>query len=1050
MKKFVCAFLMALFLINSISLFGFSALAANSDDAITVVYMKDGKETVLGNYSKLSLAAEAVGSLYEGLLNGSIPDSAEDADTNNSNELYVAAGSPVIKINCDIVGDSVCPDWVIDGYDQNNVPTIVIDGAKSETENYTVTCDDITLFDRLAFYNLTVRNTDMIFNRTNTSKAKLDNNIRWNGNIDTNVTSNPRIPGESFTVFENCLIDQNSSIAKASGEGGLFKMNGFKKPVSGVDQVKDDIYNLTLKDCSVFSDSAVGLQVHWGADANICLENTSWTMDGVAGNGNNNDCILKCYEAGNVYMKLDGRSKLIGARSEGCQTIALFRSLPSMAGSVKYELDEDAELYMNNTATNSLKEQHFIATGAKTVIVDRGALFRLSESSVKSCAATLPKNEAYTTFIGVDAVYAAGNIVAKAGNYISPNCIADAIGMLDGASVRSEPDEYGLRFTAFISKQFIETLPDDTEFGMVIFPASSSSADPANDPKATVIKASKFLDGDDSDSLIFYGAKFFEDISDVKSVCNAAYTAKAYYTVKTSYGDVLKVYSDEKNTSTRSMYSSVSNLCKKDPSFKDHPAVKNIISEAEALGAHEIITGIYPEATILKSSHGCNEIILSNADYSYVYEILSAHGFEAVNISPIEGAKMDTSVLRKKSDLVTIYWYKETKDMRIMWENVSNTDLDLLVPNDKTGTGSIQNVSVGIERVTERDNPLNGICNITKLSDGTAIILDGGMNNVPCAKNIYDSLGKLGIAKNEKGQYIIREWIFSHYHGDHTGTIQEFSSLYGNTVEVMYIMHAFAGESKAAGNGGSLASNIASFYPNAQYINPHGGIKYYFGNVTISMLYTPDMLYSYSGPLSYDNDTSIIYKLEGGEASALFYGDSGEEASKIMWNSYDSSAFKSDILQITHHGLYTEANNRHGWTYLKKVYDATEATYAILPMHSKYGPDARNGRFTVMIQWCNAGYQISYVMNEKDNHGKNSISQDYYNQFVESVKNGTNTYDTLYGYDGINKIVSENGLITYTAGNNYTPMVTIFELGDGKVTPTLNEELYIWLGVNNS
>ena len=103
-----------------------------------------------------------------------------------------------------------------------------------------------------------------------------------------------------------------------------------------------------------------------------------------------------------------------------------------------------------------------------------------------------------------------------------------------------------------------------------------------------------------------------------------------------------------------------------------------------------------------------------------------------------------------------------------------------------------------------------------------------------------------------------------------------------------------------------------------------------------------------------------------------------------------------------------------------------------------------------MIQWCDAKYQISFVMNESDKHGKSSISQDYYTKFVESVRDGTNTYDTLYGYDGINKIVNEQGMITYTGGNNYTPMITVFELGNGKATLTLNEELYSWLGVNNA
>ena len=110
-------------------------------------------------------------------------------------------------------------------------------------------------------------------------------------------------------------------------------------------------------------------------------------------------------------------------------------------------------------------------------------------------------------------------------------------------------------------------------------------------------------------------------------------------------------------------------------------------------------------------------------------------------------------------------------------------------------------------------------------------------------------------------------------------------------------------------------------------------------------------------------------------------------------------------------------------------------------MHSQYEGNARNGRHTVLVEWTNAKYHISFVTNEADNHGLSSISQAYYDEFVASVANKTNEKKTLYGYDGVNKIVNEDGLITFLGSNESAPMVTFFTLANDTVDLGLNVEL---------
>ena len=294
------------------------------------------------------------------------------------------------------------------------------------------------------------------------------------------------------------------------------------------------------------------------------------------------------------------------------------------------------------------------------------------------------------------------------------------------------------------------------------------------------------------------------------------------------------------------------------------------------------------------------------------------------------------------------------------------------------------------------------------------------------------------------GQYNIEAWIITHGHGDHVGAIKKFSSEYATKVNVSHIISAFPANDTVV-SGGAKEQLSTSIFPSAKRVNPHAGIKYYFGNATISMFYTPDMIYAPNYTVENYNDSSLAFRVEGGDADVFFFGDAVEVAATKMINSYEASAFKSDVVQITHHGLYTVPNG-HTWNNLKKVYEAIDADYAFLPMQSRFTSDGRNGRYTVMVQWGGAGFQISHVMNENDNHGISGITQQYYDTFVESVANGTNTHATLFGYDGVNKVVNENGLVTYLGANEIAPMVTVFEFSNGKVTLKTNEPLYAWLG----
>lgn len=473
-----------------------------------------------------------------------------------------------------------------------------------------------------------------------------------------------------------------------------------------------------------------------------------------------------------------------------------------------------------------------------------------------------------------------------------------------------------------------------------------------------------------------------------------------------------------------------------------------------------IVSEVCPSAVFRNSGTSCREAILTLKNKEELTAALTAEDFTPYAFDGIAGAKFETLIYTRGDHVVTLYWQEEESgsgEMRVLMERSYHNDLEVTKPNAQTGKGSVTVVQVGTERVDEKDNPLVGMCYIVKLSDGRALLIDGGFPNDACTENLWKTLNKMEIAADENGKLQIAAWIFTHGHGDHIGTFRTFSAKYAARVAVEHFVYNLPGDNEVAPeecDEQSFERLIYSLYPGAKRVTPHAGVQYYFGNATVSMLYTPELYYNSDQPISYFNDAGLVFQVTAGGASALFLGDAGEAPARIMTERYERTAFRSDILQILHHGLYTSSYTtderkeaeRHTWTYLRMLYEATGAEFAFLPMQSKYGTgNDRNGRYTVMIQWCNAGYQISYVMNENDNHGDAKITQADYNQFVDDVAAGTASYDTLYGYDGVNKVVNEQGMVTYLGGNELAPMLTAFSLADGKATLLYNLPLADYL-----
>ena len=482
--------------------------------------------------------------------------------------------------------------------------------------------------------------------------------------------------------------------------------------------------------------------------------------------------------------------------------------------------------------------------------------------------------------------------------------------------------------------------------------------------------------------------------------------------------------------------------------------------QPSGLSATEIVSTLQADISFL-STFDCNEAVFKGVtDKTEIVSAFAEEGFAPLAVDMVDGAKFETILLTNQFELVTIYWLFQERELRIVWEAYNESAVSVLSQNPTTEFGTLLMAQIGVERVDEDEDPDVGMSYVFKLCNDRAIVVDGGWNNAPNAENLYNTLEKLDIYKNNDGKYVIEAWIFSHGHSDHNGIVYAFGE-YVDRVDVSYFVYQIPVNNKISAVGAGVAgeadfhARVKETFPNATYINPHVGLKYYFGNATVEMLFTPDVYWSTETPLTYYNNTSLIFNVTGGGTGFLCMGDAGEISATKSWTMFSPQSYRSGILQLTHHGMATGAGGSGTWEYVKKIYNASDAIYAVLPLGVRIGTnlDGGNGRWSVLFQNANAEYHVSYITNNNDSPTSTGyFNQKLFNRFVADVENGTALaaemgypgLKSLFGYNGINMINNGEGLVSYISCSDKAEMVTVFLLGYADITVLENDFLDHW------
>ncbi len=1047
-----------------------------------------GEEIVYGEYATLQAAINALDGVYN------------EVETQNVSheDLWNLAKRPIIYLCSNItITSTLSPSWLsknvtddsgttttISNYDPNRVRTVYIAGGKTDATNAKITSNVAgPAMRNNAYYNLTLEDIDL-----DCTKGYA---LAWYGySLDYNSE-------KATTSMIGCTISATGTTKATTaedgtqtvtGEGVVFKVTGNRndtdnKTDEGVTQHNED-YTINIIDTDIVSKAGTNATflMHHGAAGTLNIDGKSSIehVNNIVTDGGDTMFMLGSQRSFEVNIASGAKltSTVKTTQASSYQMFATQNSTITnqymVSGTPKQTINiEDGAVLTINSDASYTKPVYFIynsgAVSSSVINVGTGVTMNTNTAATTNGFGMVkgPDFVGGEKLLGVN--LSADNVTDKLyGRTVGAGTVSGAVTMnpmyassedfrmVDGADLRYVNNSNGIRFTSYIADALRSYLDESANatYGTII-----SRGDKTPTLSSTDIVSVTRTTWANQYQTAYCAALI--NIPHTQKAVNVEMGGRAYMTLTYPDGQSATIYADfdsEKNV--KSLWEIATELVEKDEANREDPAVAAILEIAN-IDPETIVKSLYSSAVAMKSNVSTNEYVLPNISLSAAVSAFEAKGYEQQTVTNVTGASFSTVVLKGFSNLITIY--ELSGEIRILTETDFHGTVSMLNPNTATNTGTLEVVQVGIQRATLADgtlqtgNPLNGMCYIVKLSDGSAIIIDGGYNTTECAQNIYRSLVKLDIATNEQGQRKIAAWIISHGHGDHAGAFTAFAKAYGGLTEVENFIYNIPAEeslvvdySKSTSTVNAAYNAMSAYYPNAKHITPHANLNYHIGNATISMLYTPDLLYSTSTQMDYYNNTALIFKIGSGTNSAFFFTDSGEAAATTIKSLYSTSTFKSDILQITHHALYTEANNGHTWTNLKTIYDAIDATYAFLPLHS-YGRDSEkednknNGRWTVLHEWSDEGYQISYFTNKPtidwSSGGKNET--DGWTSWEEScVANGST--GTYYGYNGINQITNSSGLVTYLGSSIDDVMVTSIIIGGGAVTLNENKFLAEW------
>ena len=323
-----------------------------------------------------------------------------------------------------------------------------------------------------------------------------------------------------------------------------------------------------------------------------------------------------------------------------------------------------------------------------------------------------------------------------------------------------------------------------------------------------------------------------------------------------------------------------------------------------------------------------------NAVEGYISS-LASHGYSEYASNTIDNNRYYTYT--NSDNVVNVAFTGYNKEMKVIVERQTDTALPMRESDNKwTAVSGVTTTISQLGLYYETDgrvvadpqnsnNPyINGMSYVIRLKDGSFIVIDGGHSKSIDGTRLYNVMKKQAPDPNN---IVIAAWFFTHGHSDHTGFFASFCQSYASKVKVEQFVYNFPSVNEIDDADQARADGtVAKYFKNVPVVKAHPGQVFYIRNSKITMLYTNDLWVYGKQELKTANEASLVFtvELEGKKFMVLgdYYDDLG-----ILRSLYSSSTLKSDIMQVSHHGISNCGT---------KLYPIIAPEWALWPLGTDY------------------------------------------------------------------------------------------------------------------
>ena len=358
--------------------------------------------------------------------------------------------------------------------------------------------------------------------------------------------------------------------------------------------------------------------------------------------------------------------------------------------------------------------------------------------------------------------------------------------------------------------------------------------------------------------------------------------------------------------------------------------------------------GMVEDFALLGNNYTQATIYKTDAEmYEYYSHRLEAYGYTLYSENEISGNLYSTYT--KEEEMVYYYYCPNTGETRI----IVAEDVNLPSLEEVKYTAICEPAFISLKSLDDT-GAVSGDSQgcIIRFADGTFLVYDGGNKNSYQAKQIYEALAT--YAPDSKN-IVIRAWMFSHYHGDHTGAFQTFVSTYKNspylTIESFIYNFCNTAEQTQTFSNGQMVNTDSAVKTMGADIPVYKcltGQIYRFPGMDMEVLATmSDFIPQIIGYEAADADLSkgdgntmtVVTRLLTPEGNTcMLTGDATNIVLDCMVDRYGDAYLDSDIVTTPHHAHNRDSYRARNATI--KFYNAVKPNILVVtsPNMKKFTP----------------------------------------------------------------------------------------------------------------